>query len=647
MHHGHERQAAQGGRKSSGFALILLAFAILIGIVAFESLRWSGGDAESLSPATPADVVFVTSGLTWGDVSESTTPEFACFAKKSGTAGLALSSRSVLTTKRQSLDTLRTGERTLALAPSDGPRPVIVPPFITVGEAKVELVDLSDVSGTGIEREQSLARFDRAFAAVAGSCGEKIAPGSGTRAIVASVGIMNPALSSAARIENTRSYAELPVPLNLQVYADSGFDPALLSSPSTRQRGVVTNVDLAATIANVEQLGTGRAVRGTPVHPGEQIAAARTISLTSRKTEDTYGIVLALSMVALIASAALAKRSGIARAVASVGILSIAVAYTSRIVPIESLGVPATLATLAGYTLAVTALVGTLVYGGALILAPKRPLLAPAIASLLTVAVIAIDAVLGSHASFTSMLGNQPIYAGRFYGFTNHITGIMLACWALGIGMLLESSPAFGDSPHAGLRRAALVLVSGLGLGAIAIAPGMGADAGSALIYAPIAVVAALWVSGARIRPWHIGLALIGGAAVFIGAGLLDASRPASARTHLGALFASLLEKSSPSAALAEFWGVFADRTMRMLEPLWLYSPLIIVPALIAAAALTYVALRKSDFTQAHPHVYRVRALAIAGAWIGAATNDTGLVLVGLAYVVGFALSLAARQLDS
>lgn len=43
------------------------------------------------------------------------------------------------------------------------------------------------------------------------------------------------------------------------------------------------------------------------------------------------------------------------------------------------------------------------------------------------------------------------------------------------------------------------------------------------------------------------------------------------------------------------------------------------------------------------PHLYAIRLAAIAGAWIGAFTNDTGLVLVGLAYVVGLALSLAAR----
>lgn len=638
----------------AGAAIVAACLALLAALILAPSLHWGSLRKDAAPPDGAVHTVFVTSGLTWNDITKEDTPALWCFAENSGTAGLALSSESVMPTKRQGLATLATGTRTPALthASTNGasgtPGEVELSDATSaLAEAGISLVDLGDVAtGRGasrLEHERSVRDIDAAFAKHAGDCGER-------GVALASVGSLNPSPADTYEVEHTRGYDALPTPLNLQVYIDSRWGPAFLTSPSTRQVGVVMNLDLAASFTGTEQLGIGRAAVGTPTTKGTQLAHAREVTFASRTTEDSLAPLLGAIVAILLISGALARRVPAARNVANVSILAIPVGYTSSILPLSTfvnLGVHPLLA-IAAWTIIGTAALGAGLTFGVRLLASALPdrsrrLLTPALAALMTAGAILLDAALGSHASFTSLLGNQPIYGGRFYGLSNHITGITLAAWALGVGMLIHALPTFTAGRRAGLARVTLVAATGLIVGLCSIAPGMGADAGSALIYAPVTLVACLALSGIRLRPWHVLAALAAGTGVFALAGALDYMRPASSRTHLGEFVATLVDTGSLAGAAAQFWAVFSDRTMRMLEPLTLYSPLLMAPPVLAAIALTYGAVRRGRLAHELPHLYAIRLAAIAGAWIGALTNDTGLVLVGLAYVVGLALSLTAR----
>lgn len=637
-----------------GAALTAACFALLAALVLGPSLHWGGMRKDATPPASRVHTVYVTSGLTWSDITKDDTPALWCFAENSGTAGLSLSSESVMPTKRQGLETLATGTRTPALASKSASGPdskaggkEFSDASSALGEAGISLVDLGDVQTgddvTRTEHERSVRAIDAAFAEHAGDCGER-------NIALASVGSLNPSPGRAFEVEHTRGYDALPTPLNLQVYIDSRWGPAFLTSPSTRQVGVVMNLDLAASFVGKDQIGIGRAAVGTQAERGAQLAHARELTFASRETEDSLAPMLGVIIAVLLASGLLARRFSAARHVANVALLAIPVGYTSSILPLGFLVDLAIhpLFAIAAWTLLGTAIVGAgLTWGvkllGSALPEQNRRLLTPALAALMTAAAILLDAALGSHASFTSLLGNQPIYGGRFYGLSNHITGITLAAWALGAGMLMHALPIFSTGRRPGLARVVFVGGSGAIVGLCSIAPSMGADAGSALIYAPVTLVACLVLSGIRLRPWHVLAALISGLGVFALAGVFDYMRPASSRTHLGEFMAMLVEKGSLTGALSQFWVVFADRTSRMFEPLMLYSPLLTIPPLVGAFALTYFAVRKGRLARELPYLYRLRLAAIAGAWIGALTNDTGLVLVGLAYVVGLALSLAAR----
>ncbi len=648
----HENSHAR--ERLVGAGLIAACLALLAALILVPSLYWGGVRKDAAPPEGQVHTVYVTSGLTWGDITKEDTPALWCFAKNSGAAGLALSSESVMPTKRQGLETLATGSRTPALGSTGSAEEAGNPggkawsdARSALAEAGISLVDLGDVTtGDGVSRidhERSVRMIDAAFAEHAGECGER-------NIALASVGSLNPSPERAYKVEHTRGYDSLPTPLNLQVYIDSRWGSAFLTSPSTRQVGVVMNLDLAASLLGKDQVGMGRAAVATPAEHGTHLAHAHELTFASRETEDALAPLLGAIIAVLLVAGLLARRFPAARHVANVAILAIPVGYTSSILPLGALVDLAVhpLFAIAGWTLLGTAILGTALTWGVKLLGSALPeqnrrLLTPAFAALMTAAAILLDAALGSHASFTSLLGNQPIYGGRFYGLSNHITGITLAAWALGAGMLMHALPAFTTGRRPGLARVLFVGGTGAIVGLCSIAPGMGADAGSALIYAPVTLVACLALSGIRLRPWHVLAALAAGAGVFTLAGVLDYLRPAASRTHLGEFVATLVEKGSPLGAASKFWAVFADRTSRMLEPLMLYSPLLMIPPVLAAIALTYGAVRRGRLAHELPYLYRLRLAAIGGAWIGALTNDTGLVLVGLAYVVGLALSLTAR----
>lgn len=643
-------------RPRLGAALLALALALFVGVIATVSLGRASLVTGARASEASVGTLYATSGLTWADVSPDTTPNLACFSEHSGVAGMSLTSTSVMPTKRQGLASLATGDRTSALA-SPGAAPASTDsgkaPALPGGARLVLLPDVAAArTATPAQHEASLRALDTAFAKDAGPCGSTHAKKK-ERVIVASVGALNPTGAEAYRVEHTRAYNALPAALNLQVYADSGFGPGVLTSPSTRQAGTVLSIDIAATLAGKDQLGTGRHITGAPASAGvSPVREARDMSVRSRLTEDSLGIVFGALVAALAAAAAAAwafARSAAwrdsllaraSRAVLTTGILAIPVGLTSSILPSSVLS-PAPLA-LVAYTVLGTALTGTLVYAGSRLLRPSRPLLPVAATALIAVAAILTDSFFGSRAQFTSILGNQPIYGGRFYGLTNHLTGILLAAWALGCGLLIHALGLTGASHRERLARLALVGGTGALVGAVSIMPAMGADAGSALIYAPVTLVACLAISGVRMRWWHLLVALAGGALVFVAAALADYARPASGRTHLGEFAARVIDARDPAGAVGTFWAVFADRTVRMLEPLWLYSPLIMVPAALVIAALTVLAVRRGPFATKHPHFWAIRLTALMGAWIGAATNDTGLVLVGLAYLFGAVLSVAA-----
>src|SRR5699024_3103366 len=90
--------------------------AVLLGMLGMLVL--AGAPAASADdpddPTDPVRLVIATAGLTWDDIDPGTTPHLQCLADRSGAGAMNTTSTSVVSTKRQGLETLRSGYRGLA-----------------------------------------------------------------------------------------------------------------------------------------------------------------------------------------------------------------------------------------------------------------------------------------------------------------------------------------------------------------------------------------------------------------------------------------------------------------------------------------------------------------------------------------------------
>lgn len=590
-----------------------------------SSGQGADGDREQL------EALYITSGLTWPDITEADAPNLTCFARSSSAGTVALTSDSVMTTKRQGWTSLATGRR----APV-GPQPSPTPQQTKAG---VPIRDLGSVAnGPGVtdaQRRASIRAIDAEFEKQAGRCGgiTTTTPPHRPAIAVASIGMTDPPADRADAAEEQRDTFNLEVPLNLQVVMDSRWATnRSLTSTSTRQQGLVTNLDLAEdSVRAVEPLGTD----SSRDH-------AEALTLTARAMDDLTPILVAVIGVIALVGAVLAAL-GRTTAVLTFGLLAVAAGLTTSTVPWPLSPWPA--ATVLGYILVVATVGLVVVEVSVRRLLPRlasaqgrgrrvltvRGLDAAAAGAVLA-GVILLDSLTGSRLQLASLLGNQPLYGGRFYGMSNHLTAFVLAGWAMGLIALLHAAPQLSR-----LVRTLVVGVSGLVVLVVSAAPQFGADAGSSLIFGPVLLLAVMAAWGVRLRPVHVLVAGAAGAVLLAAVAALDASRGAGARTHLGDFAALLVEDPSAAASMV------VSRTVRMLEPLWLY-PVVAVPGMLIIVALTVLAVtsrRVSAWDAQAPLGRALRTSAVLGAWIGALTNDTGLALLAAAFAVGTLIQLA------
>lgn len=657
----------------------------------------------TVTPADPLHALLITSGLTWADIDPHVTPNLDCFAKRSGVGAMSLTSGSVMTTKRQGIESLQTGVRAAPLSTLDGsvdfsqgPDRSNAGPVPTTIHG-VPVVDLGSVDNrpdaTPEEREASLRAIDAAFEREVGFCGRPDTSSTlgGTknerRYMLASIGIADPPASDLVATENQRDTFNLYAPLELQVVMDSRYPGTLLTSTSTRQPGLITNLDVTIALMDSSkeydrptQIGSSIGAEPSDGARGHVRALSAQAVLIDRFTPPAVGTIALLAVVggALLAFAVLrgprpfSMATGCAFATAAISMVS--AGFIISAIPWGTSSQPGLLFAggimLGGLAFAMIPL---LAVGGASLWRARRmshpvwsgtdqpantsgasigqaagmeravampqqgpvawPIgMMPAIAAAVLGAVILLDSLTGSRLQLTSLLGNQPLYGGRFYGISNHLAGILLAAWIMGLIALFAVRPA--------LRRRWRVLITGLsGLVVLLIAalPRFGADAGSAILFGPVLILALIAVAGVRLRTGHLFAALAAGGALVVAVAAFDYLRGPDNWSHLGLFISTVI--TDPAAALAQQ----VDRVTRMLEPLWV-MPLLAIPVVLAIIAVTVLVLRSRRMRAWDAQVPGARGLRTAGmlgAWFGALTNDTGLVLLTAAYVLGTVVQLA------
>src|SRR5690625_3652214 len=125
--------------------LVLLLALLLGGMLAL--LPASPAAADDVPADDPVQLVIATAGLTWEDVSAEETPALQCLADRSGAGAMNTTSSTVVSSKRQGMETLRTGYRGLA---EEAPRTsgIPTPPTDQWEQLPVDTVEI-DAPATG------------------------------------------------------------------------------------------------------------------------------------------------------------------------------------------------------------------------------------------------------------------------------------------------------------------------------------------------------------------------------------------------------------------------------------------------------------------------------------------------------------------
>lgn len=453
---------------------------------------------------------------------------------------------------------------------------------------------------------------------------------------------------------------------HLQALAATGPAPAgdaygesLLGSGSTRQDGLVQSTDLLPTVLTLVGVEVPTGLPGavvTPVQGGstaderrQRVLDLGEAAITVQPLVVWFFNGLVIAQILLYGAAALALRNnwggpeGRGRVL---GVLRrVAVVFAS--VPVSTF-----LANLAPWWRAehdLLAVVGAVfawvvVIAGTALLGPWRDRrLGPlGIVCGLTAGVLAADVLTGSHLQVSSLMGQQPVVAGRFYGLGN----VQFALFATGALMLATS---LADAAlREGRRRLAIWIVVVVGVVAVVIdgTPGIGSDFGGPPAMVPAFTLLALLVAGVRITWRRVVLIGLGTFAVVAALCVADWLRPPDSRTHLGRFLQTVIDGGALAVIqrkALQNWEILTGSYLTLLVP---FGAVFIGWVLMRPSAWGAPALQRTY--EASPTLRHGLTALLVMLTIGFAVNDSGTVVpaIGATLVIPLLIAASVRTIE-
>jgi hypothetical protein len=429
----------------------------------------------------------------------------------------------------------------------------------------------------------------------------------------------------------------------------------LLTSPSTRQPGLVQVSDLTPTLLSLAGVQGGSNFAGAPMQfqDGPDGAGGKHQLMLDRQTAVLtqqsisawmYAAWGGLLLVGLVLCTVMARRSGTARVatlLAGGGMLMASLpvsTYLVNLLPWERSTSPdvAMLGGVIGWAIVLTALA---------VAGPWRRLRGGSLAfvSAVTVAVLAADVLTGSRLQMSTMLGEPLLIASRFYGIGN--SALALYCTALLVGLGLACSWLRSSTwRHRRWVTTTVVIAAVLASCGLLAAPGLGTKFGSVPTLVLGSAVFALAAAGIRLS-WKRLLVFGGGAvALMLAVLFLDWLRPAEARTHFGRFFDSILTGEA-GAVLMRKIGMNVD----ILTQSWMTLLLPLLIAVVLWAAISPARFRIPGLAEQYRRLPLLRPAVISLAVllaVGTFINDSGVVVpaVGMLFLVPALASCAGSS---
>ncbi|HEY3503024.1 MAG TPA: hypothetical protein VGN37_09635 [Actinocatenispora sp.] len=437
-----------------------------------------------------------------------------------------------------------------------------------------------------------------------------------------------------------------PARLHVAIADGPGFTGGWLSSGTTHRTGYVQLTDVAPTVTAALGLRRPVSFAGQPWQRGSErgvpLAVARDrmigadqVSVTTARNSGRFVAVLVAVQLALYALAALALvrlsrrtsdpppgwvRPAIETA-ASAAALMVPAMLLADLVPWWRAPRPGLVlvAVVAGVVAALTAVVS---------LGPwRRSRLGRTTATAAAVvAVIGVDALTGAHLELDNVVGYAVVTGERYTG----LGMIGLGAFAAGI-LALAGCTARRMSRR--YRPLAVALVGAMGVVVVG-SPYLGADPGAAIAMTAGVAVASVLSGGGWLTLTRLGWAVVTGVVVAGAFALLDLTRPADERGHLGRFLANL------------FGGTARPALSRVAEANTIATFTSLLTVLVIAVAL-FTALVLRSPTGGLRRVYGLFP-TLRGALVGTAVagvlaglfDGAGLIVAGAAASVAVPLAI-------
>ena len=449
----------------------------------------------------------------------------------------------------------------------------------------------------------------------------------------------------------------------LQVALMSGpeIDHGLLTSNSTRERGLVLLTDLTATVLAARGLAPSDDMVGAPmdVESSDELVSELASGFEDRNTKASvyaslmaplFHLLLVLQLLLYGAATYVFRRrlpysEGVGdRSAIQMRTLG-TVALFCSVIPFAGFAMnlfrwwqlpyPTAAAVLSMVLL--VALLGTLIRAVFAHDASRQI----GVVAVATVCMIAFDLLLGGALQRLSLLGYSPIIGGRFYGLGN----VAFAVFAS--SSVFTAMWAAEEARRRGWRQLPIAAVIGVFAIAVTGAPALGADLGGVLSLTCGFGVLILALAGVRLTLKRVAAVVLLALSTVVVIGFVDWLRPEDARTHLGSFFDSVLAGDAVDILARK-----AEANLNVLTGNWLTVLLPVAVAFVLVVLLRAPRGEQSPLGLAFAQVPALRP-ALLG-WlvtmtVGLVVNDSGVVVpaVGLMLVVPFLLVITSNAVRS
>jgi hypothetical protein len=590
-------------------------------------------------------IVVGSPGLRWDDVDPYRTPTLHGLRATGAVGSLSVKARPAVSCPTDGWLTLGAGARAEAF---DLPcaAPDVLPDVDDLAERNQDTRDAADVRalaealrevglclsarGPGAE----LAGGDPARACpaalldaptVAGRGGDRSAAAAAVDALVSDVEAVRSPGSTLLVVGVSGAPGDDGARLHLALVDGPDVDPGTLRSASTRRDPYVQLVDVAPTVLAVLGVDRPAEMIGQPWRSGDEAPAPAALAdldrraVEAKRAQVPFFAVVIGGLLAVLGVAVRRRSWPLAEAVGLAGVAGVAGSYLAGLVPWWRAPEP------------VVALVLTAAAAGVLgaVLARRVPGRAGPVGAVTGVlaVVLVVDLLTGARLQVDAPAGYSPLVAGRFAGVGNVAFGVLAAAVLLALAAATARRP-----PRSAL---AVVAVGGAVAVVVTGAPGWGSDVGGVLALVPALATLAMLRSGRRVTLARLAVAALAGAALVTLFALVDFSRPAEQRSHLGRFVEQVRDGTA---------GVVLARKAEAIGNLLFANPATALLPLVVAAAVWVVVRPPAPLRQALDDVpawrHGLLALGVAAA-VGFLVNDSGPAIPALALLVAVPATIA------